>query len=135
MFAQLDLIADEILAEENELRDFKESLITRRAEFEQHRTKCDRRNKSIKSFANSLNEFLSDTKSKLLKMIVQYDESESQRVPHGPLMPAGRVMLESFGSLADTFMQGCFALIEETANHWQIKSAAQIQERARIVEA
>jgi len=45
------------------------------------------------------------------------------------------VTLESFDSLADTFMQGCFALMEETAQHWQIKGAAQVQERARKLEA
>ena len=95
----------------------------------------ERRNKSIKSFTESLNEFLGDTKSKLVKMVAQYDESESQRILLGPLMPAGRVTLESFGSLADTFTQGCFALMEEAAHHWQIKSAAQIQERANKVEA
>ncbi len=50
-------------------------------------------------------------------------------------MPAGRVTLESFGSLTDTFMRGCLALMEETAHHWQIKGAAQIQERALKLEA
>ncbi len=62
VFARLDQIADEIELEENELKDFKETLMTRRSEFEQHRTECERRNRSIKSFANSLNEFLGDTK-------------------------------------------------------------------------
>ena len=68
-------------------------------------------------------------------MIAQYDEAEGQRIQLGPLMPAGRVSLESFGSLVDTLIQGCFALIEETAQHWQIKGAAQVQERARKLEA
>jgi len=68
-------------------------------------------------------------------MVTQYDESESQRRQLGPLMPAGRVTLESFCSLADTFMQGCIALIEETSLYWQQKEAEQIQEHARKLEA
>ena len=112
------------MAEKNELKEFEETLMTKRAEFEQHRMESERRNKSIKSFTDSLNEFLGDTKSKLVKMVAQYDEQESQRILLGPLMPAGRVTLESFGSLADKFMQGCYALMEEAAHHWQIKSAA-----------
>ena len=104
------------------------------AEFEQYRAESDRRNRSNKSFATNLGEFLGDTKSKLLKMITQYDEAESQRIQLGPLLPAGSVTLESFGTLADTFMQGCIALIEEAAKHWQIKSAAQIQGEASKLE-
>jgi hypothetical protein len=125
-------MADEILAEHNE---GKETIMTRKAEFEQHRAESERRNRSIKSFATSLGEFLGDTKCKLLKMVTQYDEAESQRIQLGPLMPAGRVTLESFGTLADTFMQGCMALMEEAAQHWQTKGAAQVQEQARKLEA
>ena len=125
-------MADEILSEQNE---FKETIMTRKAKFEQHRAEIELRNRSIKSFATSLGEFLGDTKSKLLKMITQYDEAESQRMQLGPLMPAGTVTLESFGKLADTFMQGCIALIEEAAQDWQIKGAAQVQEEARKLAA
>ena len=53
----------------------------------------------------------------------------------GPLMPAGRVTLESFGVLADTFMHGSMALMEEAAQHWQKKGALQVQEEARKLEA
>ena len=102
--------------------------MTKMAEFEQYRAGSDCRNRSMKSFATSLGEFLGDTKLKLLKMITQFDEAESQRIQLGPLMPAGTVTLEKFGALADTFMQGCLALMEETAQHWQIKSATQVQE-------
>ncbi len=62
-------MADDILTEQNELNVFKETLITRRGEFEQHRTECERRNRSIKSFTDTLTEFLGDKKAKLLKMI------------------------------------------------------------------
>ena len=62
VFARLDMIADEIEAEKNELKEFEETLMTRRAEFEQHRTESERRNKSIKSFASSLTEFLGENK-------------------------------------------------------------------------
>jgi len=71
----------------------------------------------------------------LLKIIAQYDESENQRKLLGPLMLPGRVTHENFGSLADTFMRGCSALIEEATHHWHIKGAAPIQERARKMEA
>ena len=104
-------------------------------EFEQHRVECDRRNRWVKSFAVSLNEFLGDTKYNLLKMVTKYDESEGERRQLGPLMPAGKVTLESFCSLADAFMQGCIALIEETSLHWQKKGAEQIQEHASKLEA
>ena len=50
-------------------------------------------------------------------------------------MPAGTVTLESFGTLADTFIQGCMAQIEEAAQYWQIKTAAQVKEEARKLEA
>ena len=123
-------MANEILAEQNE---FKETIMTKMAEFEQYRVESERRNRSMKSFATNLGEFLGDTKFKLLKMITQFDEAESQRL--GPLMPAGTVTLESFGVLADTFLQGSMALIEEAAQHWQIKGAAQVQEEARKLEA
>ncbi len=89
--------------------------MTQMAEFEQYRAENERRNRSTKSFATSLGEFLGDTKLKLLKMITQFDEAESQRIQLGPLMPAGTVTLESFGVLADTFIQGSMALIEEAA--------------------
>ena len=116
-------MVNKILTEQNE---FKETIMTQMAEFEQYRTESDRRNRSMKSFTTNLGEFLGDTKSKLLKMITQFDEAESQRIQLGPLMPAGSVTLESFSTLADTFMQGCIALMEEAAQHWQIKSAAQV---------
>jgi hypothetical protein len=32
--------------------------------------------------------------------------------------------MESFRVLADTFMQGCLALMEEAEQHWQIKGTA-----------
>ena len=100
--------------------------MTKIAEFEQYRAESECRNRSMKSFATSLGEFFGDTKSKLLKMITQFDEAESQRMQLGPLMPAGTVTLESFGVLADTFLQGSLALIEEAAQNWQIKGAAQV---------
>ena len=50
-------------------------------------------------------------------------------------MPAGIVTLESFGALVDTFIQECIALMEEAAQHWQIKSASQVQEEAGKLEA
>ena len=105
------------------------------AEFETYRAESERRNRSMKSFTTNLGEFLGDTKSKLLKMITQFDEAESQRIQLGPLLPAGTVTLESFVTLADTFFQGSMALIEEAAQHWQIKGAAQVQEEARKLEA
>ena len=54
------------MAEQNVV---KEKIMTKKADFEQHRTEYECRNRSIKSFAHSLNEFLGDTKSKLLKMV------------------------------------------------------------------
>ena len=59
-------MANEILTEQNE---FKETEMTKMAEFEQYRAESERRNRSNKSFTTSLSEFLGDTKSKLLKMV------------------------------------------------------------------
>ena len=49
-------------------------------------------------------------------------------------MPAGRVTLDGFRSLAETFEQGCLRLMEEVGQHWQTKSAAQIKEQALKLE-
>ena len=104
IIVRVDQMAQEILSEKNEINEFEETLMTQTAEFEQHRTEVKCRNRSIKSFATTLQEFLGDTKSKLIKMITQFDEVESQRKQLGPLMPAGKVTFESFSALADTFM-------------------------------
>ncbi len=116
-------MSDDFTADQNESHEFKETLVTRRLELDQYREESERRNKSNKSFVASLGEFLVDTKSTLLKKISDYDETESQRIQLGPLMPAGRVTLESFRSLAETFEQGCLTLMEEAGLHWKAKAA------------
>jgi hypothetical protein len=52
----------------------------------------------------------------------------------GPLMPVGRVTVESFATFADTFVKGCSGLMDETAKHWEMKTT-EVHERALKMEA
>jgi len=67
-------------------------------------------------------------------MIAEYDKEESN-CQLGPLMPAGRVTIESFSIVADIFVQGCVSLMEEVGVQWQIKGEKQLEEFARKLEA
>ena len=67
-------------------------------------------------------------------MITQYLDAEGQHVLLGPLMSAGRFTIESFGTIADTFVKGCSGLMDETTKHWQMKTV-EVQERALKIEA
>ena len=104
------------------------------AEFEQCRTGIEGRNKTIIAFTSSLAEFLARFKAELVNKLNNFNESEGKRVPLGPVMPAGNVTIEAFGTLADALTNGCIALMKDAGRHWQRVGEASVQEQARTLE-
>ncbi len=76
LFARLDQMTIDILAE---LNNTNEAITGHREEIEKRRTDGENRKRAIKSFTTSLMHFLGEQKTTLIKMVVAFDQDESQR--------------------------------------------------------
>ena len=107
----------------------KANVLTSLEQLKSLKSESEGRVKAIQQFVGSLDDFLTDTKSKLCKMVACFDDTENtRRKKLGRVMPAGDVTQESFASLADTFMRECRKLAEAMVSHWKQKGALQVEE-------
>jgi hypothetical protein len=71
---------------------------------------------------------LTDTKSKLCKMVAIFNDIESERrLQLGPLIPEGDATIDRFASIADTFMKECKGVIEKMMSDSKHKGAQKVE--------
>ena len=90
----LDKMVSQILKEYN---GSKENVISRVEQLEFLKNESEGRVKAIQWFVGRLDDFLTDTKSKLCKMVASFNDTESERRSQfGPLIPVGDVTQDRF---------------------------------------
>ena len=81
-----------------------------------------------------MDDFLTDTKSKLCKMVASFNDIESERrLKLGPLIPEGDAPMDRFASIADTFKKECKDVIEKMMSNCKQKGAQKVEQQSRML--
>ncbi len=74
----------------------------------------------VKEFADKINDYLSGTKTTLLKMVNELDQNEilcAQSL--SPVLPAGEITKEMLFDHVDEFTRGFSDLVTKVTENWQ----------------
>lgn len=79
-----------------------------------------------------MDDFLTDTKSKLCKMVASFNDIESERrLQLGPLIPEGDTTMDRFANITDTFVGQCMALLNDIWRGWEVKGTQKVEELSK----
>ena len=121
----LDKMVSQILKEYN---GSKENVISRVEQLEFLKNESEGRVKAIQWFVGRLDDFLTDTKSKLFKMVASFNDTESrERQQLGPLIPVGDMTQDRFSAAADLFVENCTSIALKLLSHWEEKGPEEVK--------